>query len=383
MANLRQQLLALPKGDTVDAAALRADVQRLAAVAAVAGSDATVVDAPSPPTTPTSPKQKQDLALGLVLGLATGIALAFLLDLSDRRLKSDEELELGYGLPTLVRLPVRSLSLTGLKPGMPEFEPYRILAGAVTLSPAGSGVRSVLITSAVAGEGKTTVAVGLAMALANDGHSVTLVELDHHRPSLEDHFPLHGDDGLATAVLKREPVIDHLQHPVPSLPGLNVLPQGLTAPSDPLWLLRSPEMDHAMEQLLEVSEIVIYDATPIIGVADAQVLLDHPRIDTALIVARAYRTTQEEVRRARAILDQRVVRPLGLVLTGLDEPGAARYQYAPSRAKRAGRAVDEGLQTDGTRGPAARSNVASRTKMIVRQTVRQRTAAPHNDAEDA
>jgi capsular exopolysaccharide synthesis family protein len=332
-ADLRQRLAALPPTDTADAAALQAALQRVTQLEAVQTGDATVVSTATVPSTPSSPRPKLDAALGLIFGLALGLGLAFLVDLTDRRIKNDEGFEAAYGLSTLVHVPSRSIAASGTNPSSPAFEPYRILGGTLTFSKRASGVRSVLITSAVSGEGKSTVASGLAKALADTGHAVSLVELDQRRPSLGKHFPLGGDAGLTTTLVNGEPVTDWLQQPISSLPTLNVLPAGPRIAANPLELLRSAEMDRVMEQLLAVSEIVIYDAPPILGVAETQALLDHPRIDACLIVGRGNCTTREQARRTRAVLDQRLVRPLGLVLTGLDEPGAgsAGYYYGGKR----------------------------------------------------
>ena len=328
--DLKRRLASLSPSDTADRAQLQAALQRVLVLGAVQTGDATVVDTAGVPTSASSPRPKLDAVLGLVFGFGLGLGLAFLVDLTDRRIKDDEGFEAAYGLSTLVHVPARSMTTAGSQPRAPAFEPYRILGGTLTFSKTTAGVRSVLITSAVAQEGKTTVAAGLAKALADSGHTVSLVELDQRRPSLTRHFALKGEAGLTTALMNREPVANLLQQPVPSLPRLNVLPGG---PRIPLELLRSSEMDRVMEQLLELSEIVIYDAPPILGVAEAQALLDHPRIDASLIVGRAYRTTRDEAKRTRAILDQRLVRPLGLVLTGLDEPGAGGAYYTASQAR--------------------------------------------------
>lgn len=327
---LQARLAALPASDTTDAAALHDALQRIIGLGAVQAGTASVVGTAGIPTTPASPKPKLDAALGLVIGLAFGLGLAFLLDLADRRIKDAEGFEAVYGLRTLARVPPRSLAVAGADPRAPTFEPFRVLAGALRFSRATSGVRSLVVTSAVAGEGKTTVAVGLAKALASSGLDVILVEMDHRRPSLSSYFRLRPG-GVTTVITGRGTLAGELQKPDSGLPSLRVLPTGPHIAMSSLELLRSPEMDELMAQLLELSDIVIYDTPPIVGIADTQALMDHPRLDAALIVGGANRVTREEAKRARTILDQRVVRPLGLVITGLEEPGAASdyYYYAP------------------------------------------------------
>jgi capsular exopolysaccharide synthesis family protein len=355
---LQQRLAALPSTDKVDVAALHAALQRVISIGAVQSGSASVVGTAAPPTTASSPKPKLDGALGLILGLAFGLGLAFVLDLVDHRMKDVEDFEAAYGLRVLAQVPARTLSATDSDPTAAAFEPFRVLAGTLRFSRATRGLRSLLITSAVAGEGKTSVAIGLAKALADSGLTVTLVELDQRRPSFLKHFPIPADTGLTTVIMNSDPVAAGLQEPYPDLPNLRVLPTGPAFAANPLELLRSVGMDRVMEQLLD-SEIVIYDAPPIVGVADTQALLDHPRIDASLIVARANRTTREEAKRACAILDQRVVKPLGLVLTGLEEPGATGYYYGgPRPASHHPRQTNDHLRDD---MPAAQRSNAEKT----------------------
>jgi Mrp family chromosome partitioning ATPase len=115
-----------------------------------------------------------------------------------------------------------------------------------------------------------------------------------------------------------------LQTPFSSLPNFTVLPAG-RLPPNPSELLSTPATTDLLAELAGGTRTVIVDAPPLLPVADSHVLLNHPRIDSALIVARIGLTTRDEVRRARAVLERHPLQPLGLVVTGI--PDAERYGY--------------------------------------------------------
>jgi receptor protein-tyrosine kinase len=122
-----------------------------------------------------------------------------------------------------------------------------------------------------------------------------------------------------------------LVHPFQDLPNLAVLPSG-TLPSNPSELLASHELEELLTQLTYRGEgegrMIIIDAPPLLPVADTQVLLNNPAIDTVLVVTRSGKTTRDEIRHARGILERHLLRPLGLIVAGVrDAP--KRYGYEP------------------------------------------------------
>jgi capsular exopolysaccharide synthesis family protein len=188
-----------------------------------------------------------------------------------------------------------------------------------------------MITSAVPGEGKTTVSVDLAHAYALTGRRVVLIEMDLRRPSFTQHFDIDGRRGVTTALTGSDSVSHLLVEPFADLPELSVLPSGVLPPN-PSELLGSQATVDLLRELREEGALVIIDAPPLNPVADAQVLLNVPGVDGAVIVARVGKTTREEARRARAILDRHVLQPLGIVVTGLEDPdryGYATYEQTP------------------------------------------------------
>jgi capsular exopolysaccharide synthesis family protein len=323
---LRQQIAQLPPEATAQRSELQAALNRVTALRAVTTGNAEVVDRAGVPGAPSSPRPKRDAALGLVLGLVAGLALAFLVDLFDRRVKSVEDFEARYGLRALSAVVERDRVPASLRDRQAALEPFRILRGALSFLSTSSDIRVVMVTSAVPGEGKSTVAAGLARAVALSGERVVLIEADLRRPTFHEQFDLGGDDrGLTTALVAGVPARDLLRPGVSGLPTLSVLPSG-PLPSNSAELLRSAEMSDVLRELADEVDMVILDAPPLLPVADSQVLLDHPAVDAALVVGRAFRTTRDDVRRCRAVLERHRLRNIGLVINGLRDREVG-YEY--------------------------------------------------------
>lgn len=326
---LQERIDALTVADKSRRAQLESALAKVQALEVLQTGDAQVVDLATVPTAAFRPRPKLEAILGLLLGLALGLALAFLIDQLDRRVKTVEEFESLYGLRALTSVTdVRRVTggVTSDRDRTHTLEPYRILRGSLTMESGGKPPRTILVTSAVPGEGKSTVAAGLAQALALAGDSVVLVEADLRRPSLHRHFPLDGDRrGLTTALIGGTPPRSLLRTPLTSLHALQVLPSGPLPPAS-AELLRSSEMTRLLEELRSIAEFVIIDTAPLLPVADAQVLLANPTVDACLVVARAFSTTRDEVRRARAALARQHVDQLGIVVTGLRQHEAS-YGY--------------------------------------------------------
>jgi polysaccharide biosynthesis transport protein len=329
---LKQRLASQPPGSS-EAPSLQAALQKLIALEAVQTGNAQVADRASVPRSPSSPKPLRDTLLGVVFGLAVGVGLAFLLEELDRRVKTPEDLERLYGLRSLVNIPQGSFRARTPQTRGPAFEPYRILRSSIAFSAVDREVRRLVVTSAVLGEGKTTVAVNLARAAALSGEQVVLVEADLRRPSFHEHFPIEqGVGGLTNAVIGGGSAREFIQYDVLGIPNLGVLPSGPLPPSS-AEILRSASMGVVLSDLAETAELVIIDAPPLLPVADAQILLDRPEIDSCLVIARAYFTKRDQVRRTRAVLDQHRVVPLGIAVTGLRDTHTYEYYGSSSRGE--------------------------------------------------
>ncbi len=299
---------------------------KLVLAEAAATSDASFVQAATVPTTPSSPKPKRDAVIAGALGLLLGIALAFLLNVFDRRLKSVDDFEELYGHQALTTLPERTKAPASARDRQAALEPFRILRTGLAFMSASQDIRVVMVTSAIPGEGKSTVSSGLARAAALAGQRVVLVECDLRRPTFHESFDL-GDDprGLTTALIGGVPVAELVRPVLHGLRALTVLPSGPTPPNA-AELFHSSEMTAVLGDLADMADLVVLDCPPLMPVADSHVLLDNPQVDACLIVGRAYHTTRDAARGARAILDRRRLRRIGLVVNGLRDH-TERYDY--------------------------------------------------------
>jgi capsular exopolysaccharide synthesis family protein len=333
---LQHQLAALPAGSP-ERATLEQSLQRIASARAVAGGGATIIGLATPPDRPSGSGVSTAVAIGLLIGVAVAFSLLFLLDSIDRRVKTVEELEREYRLPALTVVSQTAFRSRLAKDRGDELEPYRILRSALDFAAVSRQLNCLMVTSAISGEGKTTVAVDLSHAIAFTGRRVVLIELDLRRPSFGSQFELDSRSGLTTALTGGAPVTELLVEPFAELPNFSVLPAGLL-PHNPSELLGSGAIAPLISDLRGEDGIVIVDAPPLNPVADAQVLLGNPAIDAVLVVARLDKTTREETRRARAILDHHGIDPVGLVVTGLRD--ASRYGYEAYASNESEQAAD-------------------------------------------
>lgn len=321
---IAKRAAALPAGDTTDRANLEALSQKLLLLQAVATANAKVASTAAVPDSPSSPNRRATAAVALIFGLLLGVGLAFLWNLLSTRVRSWEEFEKLYGVPALAGIPVRGRVPAAVERDV-ELEPFRILHNSLSLlSPA--GVKTVLVTSAMPGEGKTTIALGLARAAARARTEVVLVEADLRRPTFAERIRVDGRaPGLAQALFDGEDPLELLQTPFPELPRLKVLAAG-QVPAEAPSMLRPYELTRTFEALAAAAGIVVVDSAPLLPVVDTRVLLDELDLDAELIVARLGITTRDAVRDARALLDQRGLRPsAGLVVNAI--PGRAGSYY--------------------------------------------------------
>jgi capsular exopolysaccharide synthesis family protein len=328
-SRLRGQLGALP-ATSPERATLEQSLLRLSSLQAVAASGTSVIGRATPPSSPSGGGLSESVALGFLIGIAIALSLVFLLESLDRRVKTVSEFERRYGLPALVGVP-HTTARTIHPESSVLLEPYRILRSALGFTAATRQLNTLLVTSAVAGEGKTTVAVNLARVIALGGRRTVLVELDLRRPMTFGPLDLSARRGVTTAITGSAELSTLLVKPLADLPNLLVLPSG-ALPHNPSELLGTPRVAEMLAELAGPDSMVIIDTPPLNPVADAHVLLDNPVIDAAIIVARVERTTRDQVRHARSILDHHKVQPVGLVVTGVRDPSRYGYDYGSYEA---------------------------------------------------
>jgi receptor protein-tyrosine kinase len=289
------------------------------------------------------PQPVRNGILGGVLGLFLGIGLAFLFDALNTRVRTATEVQERLDLPLLARVGESPKRLRAAKrivmlrdPHGPEAETYRILATNLEFVNLDRGANSIMITSALRAEGKSTTAANLSVALARAGHRVTLVDLDLRLPTIHKLFDLDQDVGLAHVVLGRArldealvkiPILDE-EVPSSSSNGSGGRLQVLTTgplPPNPAEFVDSHALSNIFTDLQWQSDIVIVDSPPLLALSDTVKLTR--KVDAVVVVARLSlirRATLEELRR---VLEGAPTAKLGTVVTGATAQDGYGYGY--------------------------------------------------------
>jgi len=268
------------------------------------------------PTSPISPKATLNAAIGALVGLALAVALIVLFEWIDDRLDSPEEVQEILGLDTLTTVPQLSRRQRVKNPEeVPAFaEGCRMLCVNLIAAQAIKPFKLVMVTSALAAEGRSTIAANLATFLAMSGKRVLLVDADLRRPSLHKHFQLYKLHGLSSALLdmwmEDETELDGQPTEIQTL---RVLTAGVLS-SNPAELLHSPRAHQLFENFKKTTQFdyVIFDTPPLLPVADAQVLATY--VQAVVFVVDASRTPRKILLRARQVLNRTRATILGVVI---------------------------------------------------------------------
>ncbi|TNM61045.1 polysaccharide biosynthesis tyrosine autokinase [Streptomyces sp. NP160] len=273
----------------------------------------TVIEPATAPTRPISPRLSTDLAVGLLLGAFVGLGLAIARHQLDSTVHGAQELQefLGTSPLGVVTADRRAAeSVTAVEPGQLWAEAYRSVRDNLRFVDVDAPPRTVVVTSATPSEGKSTTACNLAIALAQAGQRVVLVDADLRRPAIATYLGLEGGAGL-TDVLSGAAALEDLLQPSVT-PSLSVLAAGRTPP-DPATLLGSHQMEVLLAKLAAENDVVVIDAPPVLPVADAGILAN--AADGALLVVRHDRAKRQQVQAAVERLTASQGRLLGTVLT--------------------------------------------------------------------
>jgi capsular exopolysaccharide synthesis family protein len=307
--------------------ALDQALAQVTALRTVENNAVSVINPAQVPDSPSSASAKRNTAIGAVVGIVLGIALAFLFDLFDRRVKSADELERAYGMPTLATVPYARNRPSTEREKRIELEPFRILRDSLSYVSLRDPVRVVVVTSAVPEEGKTRVATGLARAAAATGRRIALIEADLHRPAVAGELGLaRTGRGLTNALVEGKGV-KSLMTSIVGSEALSVLLSGPLTPNSS-ELLRSDTMGNVLDELSSVYDLVIIDAPPLLPVADVHVLLDKRQVDVCVMVARPNQVSRDQIRSALAILRRHPEIGSGLVINAVRGGGEGPYDYS-------------------------------------------------------
>jgi Mrp family chromosome partitioning ATPase len=291
--------------------------------------------------TKTRPKLLEDAAAAILLALILGIAAAFIAEALDTRVRDTEEVTEILGLPLLARIAafprgVRDATrLPASLPATQASENFRMLRAA--LEAIDDEASAILVTSAVAGEGKTTVAANTAVILARGGRSVALVDLDLHRPTSAKLFNLPlslgatsvlaGESSLADAIASFK-FVDNVLTPGDRRwgdrrsGGLWVLSAG-PLPPDPSELLRSQALAALVAEVRDHVDVVVVDGPPLL--AGSEVVALSRLTDGTMMVARPDLVTRPQLREAHRLLALLAGKRFGVVANAVRDGG--RYGY--------------------------------------------------------
>jgi len=318
-----------------------------------------IVDGARPPTYPIEPNIPRNLAFALMLGLASGVGLAFLLEGLDNTIRTTEQAQNISGLASLGMIPLGSKSardgpnskrlviasskeavelVTQVRPQSQMAESYRALRTSLLLSNLGAPPKVIMVTSALPQEGKTTTSINCAVVLAQKGVRVLLIDADLRRPSIHKTLGMGPRSGLSN-VLTGSTTLEQAITRTAILPNLFVLPAG-TPPPNPAELLASSNMRDVLAQLREQYDHIVLDTPPSLSVTDAVVL--SPRADAVVLVIRSGKTTKQALRRARDILAQVNAKVVGVLLNAVDLTSPDYYYYYEYQGKYASYYRDEG-----------------------------------------
>ena len=285
----------------------------------------TVVDQALMPLKPSKPNVPFYLAAALAFGVFLGGAGVLVVDTLDNTVQDASVIE-QMGLPLIGVLPRlanhnRAIEVRS-NPKSRYSEMVRNLRSVLTRARIFPVPKVILVTSAIPGEGKTTLSMNLAASFVQQGKTVLLLEADMRRPAIRTSMGLPGRSGLSLLLAgeSQENVI--FAHP--QMPGLFLLPEG-TVPLFPSELLESDRMRDLLKDLREDFDVIVIDAPPVLPVADARVLCE--MADVTIQMARFGVTTKTALRRAHELLTAYSKRPVGVVLNGVAEDSGAYHDY--------------------------------------------------------
>jgi capsular exopolysaccharide synthesis family protein len=313
-----------------------------------------IVDYALTPDTPVGPNRTRTVIAAFFLSIGLGLGLALFFEYLDDTVHSTEEVERLLHLPALAVIPsVGSAARRRVLPGIskttalqkhsngngngnsellmnmdgrsPLAEAYRHLRTSVLLSTAGRAPKSLLVTSSLPGEGKTTTAVNTAISLAQTGASVVIIDADMRRPRLQSIFDMHGQEGLSSILSS-----DVSEHEMLSMvrqdeeSGLSVLTSG-PIPPNPAELLGSDQMRRLIATLQANYTHVVVDSPPVSSFTDG--VLISTRVDGVVLVVHGGKSSRHIVRRSKQLLNDVGAKIFGVVLNNVNLQSHDYYYY--------------------------------------------------------
>jgi polysaccharide biosynthesis transport protein len=317
---------------------LQMKLKEATVTAGLSAANITVVDRAQIPYLPVAPRKRLSVLVGLVGGFLVGCVVAFLIESIDDRLQTSEEVEKVLMLPSLAAVPHLISGAEGVKkragkaldsgvgrtnrelvalrdPKSIGAEAYRNLRSSLLLSCIDNPPRIVVITSAFPKEGKTTTSMNCAIALAQRGEKVLLVDVDLRRGSLGAVFGISSRTAGLTTMLSKGDLHGEITAPLPDLPTLHVLPTGPRVPN-PAEMLSSVRMEEQLREWSREYDRIVLDTAPLLSVSDTQAVAVYA--DSVVLVTRAGMTRRRALIRARDVLLRINARIAGVVVNDVD-----------------------------------------------------------------
>jgi polysaccharide biosynthesis transport protein len=319
---------------------LQEKLQEAGVLAGLKSNNTDVLNWARPSSKPAEPDAMLSLFLGVFGGGLVGCCVAFVLEKIDDKISGADDLEKMTGLPSLVVIPYRRKikgesttqfsydMVTIHRPRSELAEAFRSLRSSLLLS-AGTAPRLVIVTSTFPGEGKTTTAVNTALAFAQQGSRVLLIDADLRRPSVHTRLTAPYNGGLSE-VLSGQRQLSDVVVPFPELPSLSLLAAG-PIPPQPSEMLGSARMREVLEYARAHYDFVVLDSPPVLAVTDAVIL--SAVADRVVYICREGSTSRHALLRGLSVLGRVNAHFAGLVVNGVNTDGGSRYYYGSKRSR--------------------------------------------------
>jgi non-specific protein-tyrosine kinase len=297
--------------------------------------DVTIITAAEAPVEPIGPSRSVNTAIAAAGGIVIAGFVAFLLEYLNDRVRDEEELREVLALPSLGTIPVVGswqknghASVDG--EDLTSAEAFRVLRTNIQFSNVDRGLRTLLVTSSVPEEGKTSIAANLGTAMAKSGRHVLLVDADLRQPHLHLVFKVPGKERGLTSLLVNEAGMEECIVKT-SIPNLDLLPSG-PIPPNPSELLESRRMEQLLDELQARADILLFDVPPVLVFADAAALAS--RMDGVILVVDSRSTRRKMPRQALEALRKVEAQVLGGVLNKASTSSIGYYQYYSERDRK-------------------------------------------------
>ena len=281
-----------------------------------------VIDPAEPSIRAVRPNKVLNISLGIIVGLAVGIGLAFFIEYLDTSVKTIDDVERALQAPVLGVIPQNVGSLMDEGPDSPHAEAYRVLRTNIMFSQKDGKLNTITIVSGGAGEGKSTTTFNLATIFAQNGQRVLVVDSDLRRPSLHKILKVSNSIGLTNYLLKQNTLEEVIQ--TTSLATFDFMPSG-KLPSSSMGVLSSAQMKELIQDVKRRYDWVFFDSPPIMGVSDASILASE--VDMVLQVIQYRRYPQPMTIRAKQMIEKVGGNLVGLVLNNISMASDESYYY--------------------------------------------------------